>query len=205
MTQSQKDWTGNKNSVFKTLGASNHTDKERESNDFYATDSIAVDLLIKKVSLPHKILEPACGNGCLSERLKQLGHDVVSYDIVDRGYGEVQNFFELLVPPIEGNYAIVTNPPYKYATDFVLHSLELVPTGGLVCMFLKTTFAEGKTRHNQLFKSTPPLKVLQCIERVLCAKNAEFDYMRQHGGSAVSYAWWVWQKGYKGQTTLDWI
>ena len=26
-----KDWNGNKNSVFKTLGASNHTDKERES------------------------------------------------------------------------------------------------------------------------------------------------------------------------------
>ena len=25
-----KDWTGNKNSVYKTLGASNHTDKERQ-------------------------------------------------------------------------------------------------------------------------------------------------------------------------------
>lgn len=47
--------------------------------------------------------------------------------------------------------------------------------------------------------------VLQCVERVLCAKNADFDYMRKHGGSAVSYAWWVWQKGYKGKTTLDWI
>jgi len=26
-----KDWTGNKNSVYKTLGASNHTDKERQT------------------------------------------------------------------------------------------------------------------------------------------------------------------------------
>ena len=25
-----KDWTGNKNSVYKTLGPSNHTDKERK-------------------------------------------------------------------------------------------------------------------------------------------------------------------------------
>ena len=25
-----QDWTGNKNSVYKTLGASNHTDKERQ-------------------------------------------------------------------------------------------------------------------------------------------------------------------------------
>lgn len=35
----EKDWTGNKNSVFKTLGASNHTDKERQNEDYYATDT----------------------------------------------------------------------------------------------------------------------------------------------------------------------
>ena len=50
-----------------------------------------------------------------------------------------------------------------------------------------------------------PQYVLQCTERILCAKNAEFDYMEAHGGSAVSYAWWVWRKGWSGQTTLDWI
>lgn len=27
---SSKDWTGNQNSTFVTLGASNHTDKERD-------------------------------------------------------------------------------------------------------------------------------------------------------------------------------
>lgn len=41
-----KDWTGNKNSIFKTLGASNHTTKERENNDYYVTDPIAIDSLI---------------------------------------------------------------------------------------------------------------------------------------------------------------
>lgn len=39
------DWTGNSNSIYKTLGASNHTDKEREENDFYATEPIAIDKL----------------------------------------------------------------------------------------------------------------------------------------------------------------
>ena len=200
-----KDWTGNRKSIFTTLGASNHTDNEREQNDFYATDSIAIDKLLSKIKLPCNILEPACGTGCLSERLKHFGYNVKSYDIIDRGYGEVQNFFELITPPIEGDYAIVTNPPYKYALEFVLHSFDLVQTGSLVCMFLKTTFAEGKNRYNQLFKFYPPHYVLQCIERVLCAKNADFEYMKAHGGSAVSYAWWVWEKGYKGETILDWI
>ena len=43
-----KDWTGNKNSIYTTLGASNHTDKETEQSDYYATDPIAVELLLKE-------------------------------------------------------------------------------------------------------------------------------------------------------------
>ena len=40
------DWTGNGKAVFFTLGASSHTDKERQCEDYYATDPIAVDVLI---------------------------------------------------------------------------------------------------------------------------------------------------------------
>lgn len=42
-----KDWTGNKKSTFSTLGASNHSDNDREINDFYATDPKALELLLK--------------------------------------------------------------------------------------------------------------------------------------------------------------
>lgn len=151
-----EDWIGNRNSVFKTLGASNHTDEERESNDFYATDPVAIDLLAKKVNLPKQILEPSCGEGHLSIRLEELGHNVKSYDLVNRGYGERKDFFSITEAPFNGDFAIVTNPPYKFATEFVLHSLELVPTGSMVCLFLKTTFAEGKGRYKKIFVTTPP-------------------------------------------------
>ena len=150
------DWTGDGNSIFKMLGASNHTDKERETHDFYATSPEAIDLLIKKVDLPKQILEPACGSGCLSVRLEELGHDVKSYDLVDRGFGDVCDFFAMTESPFVGDYAIVTNPPYKFAKEFVLHSLDLVPDGSLVCMFLKTTFAEGKGRYKDMFSIYPP-------------------------------------------------
>lgn len=48
-----KDWIGNKNSVYKTLGASNHTDKDREKNDYYATDPKAAELLLEEDFLNH--------------------------------------------------------------------------------------------------------------------------------------------------------
>ena len=39
----------------------------------------------------------------------------------------------------------------------------------------------------------------------MCAKNGKFDEMRASGGSAVAYAWFVWQKGWKGKTIVEWI
>lgn len=66
------DWTGNSNSIYKTLGASNHTDKERQNEDYYATDPIAAKLLLEVENL-NNVLEPACGEGHLSEVFRMAG------------------------------------------------------------------------------------------------------------------------------------
>ena len=199
-----KDWSGNGKSVFVTLGASNHTDKEREPNDFYATDPIAVDKLVWSIGfIPSVVWECACGTGCLSERLKQYCHGVVSTDAIYRGYGKVKDFLLAKEMP-SGCSCIITNPPYKLATEFILHALSLLPEGGRCIMFLKTTFLEGEKRHRLLFSKYPHQRILQFSKRVLCAKNADFQKMRKVG-SAVSYAWFVWEKGYKGETTITWI
>ena len=147
-----KDLIGNRKSMFVTLGASNHTDKVREINDFYATDPIAIDKLVNAIQLPKKIWECACGTGCLSERLKYFGHNVFSTDLVDRGYGEMMDFLKVDNLPEECT-CILTNPPYKYALDFVKHSLDLLPANGLCVMFLKTTFLEGQKRHAELLRA----------------------------------------------------
>ena len=58
-----KDWIGNYNSIFKTLGASNHTEEEREVNDYYATDPNTIKPLLVHEKISHKIWECACGGG----------------------------------------------------------------------------------------------------------------------------------------------
>ena len=82
-----KDWTGGYNSIFKTLGASNHTERERQKDDFYATDPKALELFYPKFPIHYKVWECACGDGSLSEWLWQKGREVLSSDLVDRGYG----------------------------------------------------------------------------------------------------------------------
>lgn len=85
--------------------------------------------------------------------LKAAGYEVVSRDLVDRGYGEVADF--LAIDNQEWNGNIVTNPPYKYAQQFVEKALSIIPEGKKVAMFLKLTFLEGKAQR-ALFRSTPP-------------------------------------------------
>lgn len=200
-----KDWKGNTNSIFKTLGASNHTDKEREEHDFYATSPIAIDKLYKTGELTCKnIWECACGEGHLAKKLVEYGYNVKATDLIDRGYGEGGVDFLACKDKFEGD--ILTNSPYKYATEFVLKALDLVPEGNKVFMFLKLTFLEGKTRYDELFSKYPPKKIYVFSQRVLCAKNADFEGMKAGGGSAVAYAWYVWEKGYDNcDTIIKWI
>lgn len=201
-TKTNKDWTGNSNSIYKTLGASNHTEKEREQDDFYATEPKAMDLLLEQEQFNNNIWECGCGTGCLSEQLIKSGYIVRSTDLKDRGYGE--GGIDFLKQTESWNGDIITNPPYKYATEFIYKAMDLINDGNKVAMFLKIQFLEGKAR-KKLFKKHPPKVIYVSSSRLLCAKNAEFQKMIDGGGSAVAYAWYVWEKGYTGKTIIDWI
>lgn len=202
---SNKDWTGNKNSIFKTLGASNHTEKERQNEDYYATDPEAISKLITKYQLPEVIYEPCCGEGHLAKRLMELGHTVIATDLIDRGFGKGGVDFLKVNKMPENCKCILTNPPYKIALSIILHALEILPEDGECIMFLKTTFLEGKKRFQELYSKCPPVKIYQFSERVMCAKNGDFETMIKGGGSAVSYLFMIFKPHNKNLPTIDWI
>lgn len=191
---SAKDWTGDLHGVLRTIGA--RSSEEREENDYYATDPRAIDLLLTKETPSRRIWEPSSGGGHLSNRLKQRGFEVVSSDIIDRGAQDFLADFLKCEEPFDGD--ILTNPPYKYAEQFVLKALELAR--GRVFMFLKLTFLEGQARYERIYKEHPPRRVYAFPKRILCGKNGNFP-----DASAVAYAWFVWEKGYKGEPSIGWL
>ncbi len=148
-----RDWTGNTRSVFVCNGASNHTKEERQEDDYYATEPRAVGLLLSKEHFNSNIWECACGEGHLSDVLKAAGYTVFSSDIVDRGYKETEiiNFLEFKEV---NSMDIITNPPYKYAKEFVKHALDMSVDGTKIAMFLKLTFLESQSR-KELFREYP--------------------------------------------------
>ena len=190
---------------FNAIGCSNHTEKQRADRDFYATDPKAIDILINEcrdVWLSDQIWEPACGLGHLSERLLWYGKSVVSSDIVNRGYDGQYNVIDFLNTDVRVPGAdIVTNPPFRYATEFVKTALDKVDFKHYVCMFLKIQFLESRKRKDFLQKN-PPRYVYVLSSRISCAENGDFEAVQKSGGSTICYAWFVWQRGWHGQTTL---
>lgn len=187
-----KDWTGNRG--FLSMNSRNDN---AEPNDYYATDPRAVEMLLSQESFSENIWEPACGEGHISKVLEVHGHNVLSTDLIDRGYGTGgMNFLEE-TRMFDGD--IITNPPYKHGKEFVEKALELVRPGNKVAMLMKLTFLEGQSRRD-LFRNRPPQTVYVSSSRLECGKNGCFK-----GSSAVAYAWFVWRKGYPRPNSLEMV
>lgn len=191
--------TSNAHSLFVTLGASNHSDTDRETNDYYATDPLAMELLLKLERFAHNVWECACGAGHLSKVLEEHGYNVASTDLVYRGYGT--GGVDFLKSDVVFDGDIVTNPPYKYAKEFAQHAIESVTDGHKVAMFLRLQFLEGKSRR-ALFDKYPPKTVYVASGRISCAMGGDF---KNYNGGAQAYAWFIWEKGYTGSTTVKWF
>lgn len=202
MSSKNKDWVGTGVSAFRTLGASSHTDEEREIHDYYATDPQAALDLAEREQLDVNIWECASGGGHLVDMFKGMGFNVYSTDLVDRGAQDRLIDFLNTNEAFSGD--IITNPPYKFADEFILKALDLIPVGNKVCMFLKLTTLEGQRRYNKIYRKYPPTRIWVYSHRIQCGKSGEFS-----GSSAVAYAWYVWEKQPEGttypKTTIDWI
>jgi len=182
---------------------------ERQTDDFYATDPMALELFYKKFNkdgnkIAVKVWEPSCGMGHLSKVLENYRHDVMSTDLIYRGYGQGGiDFLADFVIDRDNlfNGDILTNPPFKLAEAFIEKGMSRLKEGNRLFFFLKIQFLEGQKR-KELFKKYPPKFVYCHSSRQLCCKDAEFE---KYTATTQFYAWYVWEKGFIGDTVIRWI
>ena len=177
----------------------NRRNQNAEAHDYYATEPKATEVLLEQEHFAPVVWECACGEGHISKVLESHGYNVVSTDLVYRGYGRLNPCDFLLEDVVDFSGDIITNPPYKYALEFVKHALNIVQQGRKVAMFLKLTFLEGKAR-KAFFLKNPPKVVYVSSSRLECGKNGKFERK-----NAVAYAWFVWEKGFCGDPIIKWV
>ncbi len=180
--------------------ASAQTDdpKNREEHDFYPTHPGATRALLKVEKFDGAIWEPSCGEGDMSRVLEAGGYDVISTDLIDRGYGEGNRDFLMEWQPLAPN--IVTNPPFRWAIEFTDRALQL--TTGKVALFLRLAFLEGVER-GKWFPNTPLARVWIMSRRVPMQRGKLQEEGDGHG--VIAFAWFVWEHSHSGPPTLGFL
>lgn len=175
-----------------------HTLSERK-DDLYETPDVAVEALLRVEQLPHHIWEPACGRGRIANVLRTHGHTVWATDLNNYGCPDSESRIDFLMEhqrrfDVE---AIVTNPPFKLAEQFVEHALFLAPR---VIMLLRLAFYES-ARRSHILENTG-LARIHCFRKRLPMMHRD-GWEGRKANSGMAFAWYVWDRTHIGATNID--
>jgi hypothetical protein len=174
-------------------------------HDLYETPSPVTKALLRAEPFfrtRRRLWEPACGKGAMVNVLRAAGHDVVASDIVDHGgppftppgYLDRDFFLERAAPA--GCEAVMTNPPYKCAADFVRHALKLCPC---VIMLLRLAFLESMSRID-LLEGGSFARIYVFRGRLPMMHRVGWE--GPHSTSAIAYMWAVWDREHRGPAAI---
>lgn len=164
------------------------TSNKRRELDFYPTPPEVTHALMGflgdegLLNSINTVWEPACGDGAMSKIIAQYVPDVISSDIRDTGYGMGGKDFMGWSKQTD---AIITNPPFKQAADFIA---KAIGEADVVAMVLKSQYWHASKR-TELFQLHPPAYVL--------ALNWRPDFLNKERGGAptMECVWTVWIRG----------
>lgn len=169
----------------------------------YATPRWAVESILDVELTTRDILDPCAGLGIMGEVCMERGLRVKALDVQDwrehfpRTFMAVEpdivDFFSLRTDLT--NHTVIMNPPFSLAEKFVSYA-QILNARKIIC-FQRQAWRESATRR-LWWDSNAPSRVWVCGARATCWR---FDLLEtdlsQRGGSSVSMAWYVWERGHK--------
>jgi hypothetical protein len=174
------------------------TARQRVINDFYATPAESTQSLLAVEQIIYPAWEPACGEGHIA---KLLDGEFVASDLIDRGYGYVADFLD--ATEARDINTIITNPPFTLFQEFAEQSLRL--TKKKVILFGKLQALEGLKRAT--FMENSPLKTVYVFKKRQnpLRNGSATDENGKPWASTMAFAWFVWEIGYVGKPSIEWI
>jgi hypothetical protein len=170
--------------------------------DEYDTPPPALHALLKAEHLGPKgtkIGEFAAGKGNLVVPLRAAGFEVIASDISDRGCPDcaIADFFDLAELPV-GCEILLTNPPFYCVERFVRHALALRPR--LLVLLLRLAFMEAR-RRTDILEGTGLARIHVFDRRLPMMHRSTWTGKKANSGMA--FAWFVWERDYRGPATIE--
>lgn len=159
----------------------------RKANECYETPAWVTQALIPHIpERVMKVWEPACGSGKIMAALAGI------FQV----YGtDAEDGIDFLRQTECSHDAIITNPPYNLAKEFIAHAIGLTRPRGFVAMLLRTDFDHAKTRA-QLFGAGQAFsKKLVLTKRIRWIEGST-------GSPSFNHAWFIWDWQHSGPPHL---
>lgn len=172
---------------------------QRRKNDFYETPEWCLDALVESEPLVGPYFDPCCGNGAIVRFFDERGEDACGADIDPELIAECSDLNVLVadffVRGPTGFGAIVMNPPYKDAANFIRYALTISPPGRKVAALLRLNFLGSSRKRLDLFDRNSGFRAVHVLaRRPSFTGNGRTD--------ACDYAWAIWESGYQGSATV---
>jgi len=182
--------------------------KNRQEKDYYPTPPETTEALFLKEKFEGTVWECASGEGWMSMVIEKY-NECISSDIRTdkkvyghKGINFLKNY-ETITKKFYLNKVdnIITNPPYRFAKEFVETAKKI--TRYKIAMLLKLVFLEGINRYKMFQDKIFPLKTVY----VFCKRQKIYKngFGENKNSGLIAYAWFVWDKNYKGKPTIEWI
>jgi len=166
--------------------------------DLYETPAPATQALLRVEKMPRVLWECATGRGAIVRVLRDHGHTVIASDIADYGFPlHFRRDFLAEIGMPAGVEAIVTNPPYQLAEQFVAHALQLAP---LVIMLLRLAFLESE-RRCAILEGRGLARVHVFRKRLPMMHRDGWQGRKANNGMA--FAWFCWDRSHTGPTIIN--
>lgn len=184
--------------------------KQRDKNDYYPTkkEDILKSLNIIGTQKINKVLDLASGSGVWGETFLEYYDDgnieITAVDIqnfpkndkFDNWYMDYDFLKENNSDKLGNFDLIISNPPYKYAQEFIEKSFELLNNNGQMIMLLRLSFLESQKRY-EFFKKYKPKEIQVFSKRPSFTGDGKTFPM--------AFATYNWVKDFSGDTKLSWI
>ena len=158
---------------------------ERPRHDFRPTPPEPTEALIefyRPILTGKRFHEGSCGDGAISKVMARNGLDVVSTDLIDRGFGTPGvDFLKIdATQYAKGTFSTVMNPPFSHWKEFAFKCHELKMP--FVAMFAKQQIWNTASRL-ELWRKHPPKAIHPLTWRI------DFD---GRGRPTMDCCWVVW-------------
>ncbi len=174
-----------------------------ERLEHFETPVWCADEILEHELLTRYVVDPCTGTGILTLAAQRKRYNVLSYDIHNWGFDcLIDDYLKLSYRPwgINNEFSVFMNPPFSRAVEFVEKSM-LLGARKILC-FQRFSWLESAAR-KKFWDKHPPARVYVFGTRATCWRHDISEEERKRRGEAsTAHAWFVWEKGQSGSTTL---